>query len=1216
MFTTEALRTMPTAPKGVQKRSPSLNGRVSRSQSGFTLIEIIVSLILVGILAAMGGTAIVQVVQGYMATRENATTTQQSQLAMSRITREIIEMINIPSDATATALPINNVNGNRTLGLDSGAVKIAFGADALANGDILIDNVSAFTLTYYSRNPSSGAVVTASTWPATNDITTLTTIDINLQINRADGGTLTFANRVAPRNNKNQGGAAPSTPPPSAPSYGSGCFVATAAYGDPGHPMVQILRDFRDRFLLPWSGGRWLVKKYYAHGPAAADLIRNRPLAMGVVKVLLGPVVALTFFLVYAPLAIPLLLLVSLILTGTLFSAVRRRVKPLRGGIFRARGSILIVLIVTMVIMATLGAAMLPMFSASYMNQAFADQGRKTYFLAESGFRYAASQFLNAANEAARLAAMTAMNDKTCNLLDNAGSFTTRVYPYWFKSQAASAGTTTLATQVHGTIPTEFSGGFSGGQIRVGNSYYDYSSGSGSGTTITFSGLSPALPVIPATPQLDVQPVTQPGSAQSLSKGGSLTLSGTGSGFFPPLNGNFILVPAPTGIQSGAVFNYTKRTGTTLSNVTLSDGTQNQNWTSAVSVPTATKVVLDKFIRLSSTGTLGNTSREVIYNVPVGWIAGGGQDFAKAQDIDPMNTAANWVAPAGGGGGTHSVQTVDGGSALKVDSAPSSGGPWTNTGNWATTFFSGYSNTNLAQSWLDAQGFLSYDLQVKVYNAQPYFFAGMNFRARNNNDNTDLYTYGVSLIKPRQTRLCFFGCGAWGAPSDQATELIPGYASDAAAGPLFSNPGLFQNLEQTSQPWFGTQERYGLPAVVLWKRTSAGFQWLAYRTLTASDGIVYDPGSPDNALRLTNWSTLMVRVAEGYSLTFTNGGGLINPGVPIKEGDVIANSDGTKSARVVMTPILSGGSWTGRNAAGTFVLANASWETVQPNGPAFSSGENLYVNGVQLATTVTFTGTKKNYLRVYYTRPTAQGSANAVETDNNRLANPRGSVNWPPDDLTELSAANDYVTLVQWTGTQYTQGAEMAPPLTAGNWTLGTGWRFSGGLQKNKNGTGTAQPNPALAIAAGTTYDVSITVANRTAGSFTYSFGGFSSGAISADGTYTDTITATTAGNLLFAPTNNSRFLISAVSVKPRVYAAEPLPSTSEPDAVIVDGDLTTPAWTATSAAADFAFPNGNGGDSIALVTSSGSATSTYYDDFAIQLDQKAGTGFLPPIQQ
>jgi len=1110
MSITKAFRTKSQAPRRSQSRFSIHNGRGNLSQAGFTLIEIIVSLILVGILAAMAGMAIAQVVQGYMTTRENATMAQQSQLAMSRITREIIEMINIPSDATATALPINNSDGkgtiDRIIGLDNGAVKIALSPSTLANGDILIGNVSAFTLTYYSRNPSSGAVETASTWLAINDITTLTTIDINLQINRTGGGVLTFVNRVAPRNNRNIGGAVPSATPPSAKNYG--CFVATAAYGDPGHPMVQILTDFRDRYLLPWRGGRWLVDQYYAHGPAAADLIRNRPLAMLSLRCLLAPVVALTFFLVYAPLAIPFLLLVSLILTSALFSAIRRGAIPLRSSVFRTRGSVLIGLIITMVIMSILGAAMLPLFSASYMNQAYADQGRKTYYLAESGFRYAASQYLNASSDALKLAVMTELNGgvagggKTCNLLNNAGSFKIRVFPFWFKTQAAAAGATTLTTQVYGTIPTEFTDAFaagSAGQIRVvaiDNSYkdYAYTSGSGAGTTITFSGLSPALPLITATPQLDVQPVTQPGSAQSLSKGGSLTLSGNGSGVFPLMNGNFILYPTPAGIPSGAVFNYTKRTGTILSNVTLSDGNQNVNWTSAVSITAATKVVLDKFLRLSSTGILGNTSREVIYNVPVS----GQRGFTKQQDIDRMDSVAGWGAPTGGGGGTYSAQTVDGGSALKMDTTTSS---VIMPGNWAIAFFNGYSNTSLAQAWLDAQGFLSYDIQVKVYNTQPYFFAGMNFRARYDTAvPPTLYSYGVSFIKARQTRTST--SGRWTAPSDIATALIPDYTDDDNPGNLFSLATQSDNkdLEVSSDQL----ERYSKPAIVLWQRTSAGLKWLAYRPLTELDGngiVTYNSGT--KAYRLVNWSTLMVRIAEGRWLKFNNGGGLSSPGVPIKEGDVITNSTGTKSGRVVMTPILTGGSWKDSDAEGILVLAN-----VPETGGLFSGGENLYVNGVQLATAVTFYGgTKKTYIRVYFTRPTAQGTATipVVETDNIRLANPRDSVNWPPDDLTDLNAFNDYVTLVKWTG--------------------------------------------------------------------------FNS--------------------------------IGA------------LPSINEPGAVIEIQELNTPIWSAgppTSTIADFRFVapsdfRGNG-DNIALMTSSDTATSTYYDDFTIQLDQKAGTGFLPPIQQ
>lgn len=1030
MFVARASRTKPPVPRGGQGRFPMLNGRVVGSRAGFTLIEIIVSLILVAILASMGGLAIVQVVQGYMTTRENSATTQKSQMAMSRITREIIEMINIPSDATATALPINNTSGNRTIGLDSGAVKIAFGATPLASGDILIDNVSAFTLVYYSRDPSSGAVVTAPTWAATNDITTLTTIDINLQINRAGGGTLTFVNRVAPRNNKNQGGAAPSPPPPAAPSYGTGCFVATAAYGDPGHPMVQVLRDFRDRYLLSSRGGRWFVKQYYAHGPAAAELIHDRPLAMGVVRFLLAPVVVLAFSLLHAPLAIPLLLLVSLILTGALFSAIRRGVVPLRSGLLRARGSVLIGLIVTMVIMATLSAAMLPIFSASSMNQVYADQGRKIYFLAESGFRYAASQFLNAGNEAARLTAMTAMNNKTCNLLDNAGSFTTRVYPYWFKSQAAAAGATTLATQVYGTLPAEFSGGFSAGQVRVGGSDYSFSSGSGSGTTITFSGLSPALPLIPATPQLDVQPVTQTaGGDQLLSKGGGLTLGGTGSGFFPLLNGNFILNPTPAGIPSGAVFNYTKRTGTTLENVTLSSGNQNASWTSDVTVTAATKVVLDKFIRLSATGTIGNASREVLYNVPVGWMAGGGE-LGKAKFIDQFGSDAGWFTAQDMG--THTTS----GGAMQVTSVVNPSGAtglgaflggllgWGGNGFWGFNAFNwGSTNANLAQAWMDAGGCLGYDLQVKVRNTGPYFMAGLGFRMANNSDSADLYQYGVSFVRGRQTRskFWFFGWSGYTQNGDMASELVPAalYPASPETGSTYACGTLMT-----------CQDQYSQPAIILWQRTGpatgiGNFKLLAYRILTANDGVL--TGTDPN-FRLKDWSSLMVRLIEGYELPFTRG--LVDGSSRhLKYGDTVRNFAGTKTARVIGTPVITT-NWGGAGsivAAGTLILTNVV-------GGGFSNNEDIYLEGGTSSAYARASGaqvpTKANYIMVYFSDDKTPVAGNAVQADNIRIGNARDGADflagkaWPPDDWTNRTAGlptatppgNDYFSLVQWAG--------------------------------------------------------------------------------------------------------------------------------------------------------------------------------------------------------
>lgn len=1020
----------------IPKRNQSLFCIFSRpgigSQKGFTLIEVIVSLILMGILASLAGIAIVQVVQGYMMTQENSTTTQKAQLAMSRITREVIEMINIPTGQTATAevLPIQNVNGNRIIGLDSGSVKIALDNSTLSAGDILINNVTAFTLTYYSRNATSGTVETTSTWPASNDITTLTSIDISMEVTPPGGGALAFVNRVAPRNNKNQGGAAPSATPPSAVNYGTRCFVATAAYGDPGHPMVQVLRDFRDRCLLSWNGGQWLVKQYYEHGPVAADLIRNRPIGMWTVRCLLAPVVALTFLGLYAPLAIPVLIVLSLILTVAMFSAVRHRGLPFRSSVFSAKGSILIGLIITMTIMASLGAAMLPMFSASYMNQIYADQGRKTYFLAESGFRYAASQFLNAGSEKDKEDAMTAMNNKTCNLLNSAGSFTTVVYPFWFKSNAAAAGATTLKADVHGTIPEEFNGSFSAGQIRVNNSYYMYSSGNGSGTKITFNGLNPALPATAGG--IDVQPVAKT-STTSLLKGGSLTLSGNGYDVFPPLNGNFILDPTPEKIPGGAVFNYTNRIGSTLKNVTLANGNQNEDWTRTVTVATAANVVLDKFIRLSSTGAIGDASREVIYNIPVGWMAGG-KEWGKAQYIDQFINDNNFFKEDGMGSHTITGGAMQVTSVVDPSSSPTGlagrlagllGWRGSGSGYWAFNAFNwGNTNANLAQAWMDAEGCLSYDLQVKVKNSGPYFMAGLGFRMANNSNNSDLYQYGVSFVRARQTRTA----DTWQNPSGRYTQnpdmpaaLIPDalYPDDPETSGVYGW-GLWN--------FYRAQDQYSNPAIILWQRTGpktdpGKFKLLAYRTLTQADGVLTGTALKP---RLKPWSSLMVRLIEGYELPFTSGR-VDAGGRHLKYGDTIKNLAGTKTARIIGTPIVTknwGG--TGSNvAAGKLMLTNVT-------GGGFAGNEDIYLEGGSSAyarTSAAQATQKTNYIMVYYSNDKTEAAGNTVSADNIRIGNARDGANfvagkaWPPDDRSDLAAGlptdtpagNDYFTLVQWT---------------------------------------------------------------------------------------------------------------------------------------------------------------------------------------------------------
>ncbi len=285
----------------------------------------------------------------------------------------------------------------------------------------------------------------------------------------------------------------------------------------------------------------------------------------------------------------------------------------------RSQGSVLIGLIITMVIMAVLGAAMVPMFSSSYMNQAYADGGRKSYYIAESGFRYAAFKYRYETTDTARDAALTELNTKTFNLLNNRGSFYLVAYPLWFNTSSnTSAGVTSLVTAVPGTVPVSFSGSSFAGYLKVGDiGYYQYSSFSTSGTSVTFNGLtasSPTTTALPATTApVTILPVAKTSaSSQNLSRNGNLTLSSMGADALPLLNGNFTLVTiSGSEVKSGVVFSYKTRAGNTLYNITLADRTQNASWTTSETVPASTNVVINKFLRLASTGNVGGMSRTV-----------------------------------------------------------------------------------------------------------------------------------------------------------------------------------------------------------------------------------------------------------------------------------------------------------------------------------------------------------------------------------------------------------------------------------------------------------------------------------------------------------------------------------------------------------------------------------------------------------------------------
>jgi prepilin-type N-terminal cleavage/methylation domain-containing protein len=124
------------------------------SKNGFTLIEVIVFLVLVGIMAVMVGMGFVRITQGFLFSKMNAATLQKGQMAMTRISQEINNIVSISSLSATTITFISykklisdvstggSIEKTRTIRLNGNKIEIDDGdevfhtlTDQVANGD-------------------------------------------------------------------------------------------------------------------------------------------------------------------------------------------------------------------------------------------------------------------------------------------------------------------------------------------------------------------------------------------------------------------------------------------------------------------------------------------------------------------------------------------------------------------------------------------------------------------------------------------------------------------------------------------------------------------------------------------------------------------------------------------------------------------------------------------------------------------------------------------------------------------------------------------------------------------------------------------------------------------------------------------------------------------------------------------------------------------------
>ena len=157
-----------------------------QSRSGFTLIELVTVIMITAIVSAVAGMGLVQIANGYVFARENATTAQKAQVALARLVKELSSIQSI-SSATAVSLTYQRENETTHL-IETHALSWAAADQPITlDGDALLDKLQSFGLTYYDAYDKPASAYSSAT----------EVIELTFTLKGYDNTPLTFVERVA-----------------------------------------------------------------------------------------------------------------------------------------------------------------------------------------------------------------------------------------------------------------------------------------------------------------------------------------------------------------------------------------------------------------------------------------------------------------------------------------------------------------------------------------------------------------------------------------------------------------------------------------------------------------------------------------------------------------------------------------------------------------------------------------------------------------------------------------------------------------------------------------------------------------------------------------------------------------------------------------------------------------------------------------------------------
>jgi len=130
-------------------------------------------------------------------------------------------------------------------------------------------------------------------------------------------------------------------------------------------------------------------------------------------------------------------------------------------------GSMMLTIIIIIVIFASIISAVVYMSSSSLRQAISSNQSANAWNLAEAGYRFLSTNYINTDDGTYILPANgTADDDKAYFLqnvvngrtyvIPNVGSFTLTIRPYWFYNAGATTTGTSITVKLPGSVPTGF----------------------------------------------------------------------------------------------------------------------------------------------------------------------------------------------------------------------------------------------------------------------------------------------------------------------------------------------------------------------------------------------------------------------------------------------------------------------------------------------------------------------------------------------------------------------------------------------------------------------------------------------------------------------------------------------------------------------------------------------------------------------------------------